>query len=208
MSNTTAGFRKDSNDEDDDSVNLFRVTVILSKKKGHFCNKEDHVDLLNNYNKINFKLPSITCLYKEPNTEVKKCGVAMILPGGISNIKVIMDLDANVAEDFAVSCTMNDDFKESIIHMAKSFPGISCLHPLVCALKDSLQDARNNKKDKLVYHCNIALPARVQTSLHTREVRIADYDAKDGKRMQIVIVTFLKMPNDYTKQSDKMNFKL
>ena len=161
VSNTTAGFGKDGDDEDDDSVNLFRVTVILSKKKGHFCNKEDHVDLLNNYNKINFKLPSITCLYKEPNTEVKKYWVAIILSGGTSNIKVIIDSDANVAEDFTISCTMNKNVEESIIYIAKSFPGISCLYSLVFALKDSLWDVRNNKKDKLVYHCSIALPAWV-----------------------------------------------
>ena len=83
----------------------------------------------------------------------------MILPGGTSSIKVIIDSDANVAEDFTVSCAMNNDFEEPMICMAKSFPGISCLHPLVYVLKDSLRDARNNKKDKLAYYCNIALSA-------------------------------------------------
>ena len=45
------------------------------------------------------KLPSIAYLQKEPHIEVKKCRVAMILPGETLNIKVIIDLDTNVAED-------------------------------------------------------------------------------------------------------------
>ena len=170
MSNTTVGFGKDGDGEDDDSVTLFPATVTPLKKKGRFSDEDSHTDHVNNHNKTTIKLLSIACLHKEPNTEVKKCGVAMILPGGISNIKVMMDSDANTVEDFTVSCTMNNDFEEPMIHMAESFPDISCLHSLVCVLKDSLRDVRNKKKDKLACHCNIALPARVQTSLHTREV--------------------------------------
>ena len=161
MSNTTTGFGKDSDDEDNDSVNLFLAMVTPSKKKGHLSDEEGHTDLLHNYNKTNIKLPSIICLCKELNTEVKKCRVAMILSGRISNIKVMIDSDANVAEDFTISCTMNKNVEESIIYIAKSFPGISCLYSLVFALKDSLWDVRNNKKDKLVYNCNIALLAQV-----------------------------------------------
>ena len=138
MSNTTAGFGKDSDDKDDDSVNLLAAIVTPSKKKGRFSDEDGHMDHLNDTNKTTIKLPSIPCLCKEPKTEIKKCGVAMILPGGTSNIKVIMDSDASVAEDFTMSCTMNGDFEEPIICMAESFPGISCLHPLVCVLKDSL----------------------------------------------------------------------
>ena len=141
-----------------------------SKKKGCFSDKEGHTDLLNNYNETNIQLPSIACLHKKPNTEIKKCGVAMILPSRTSNIEVMMDSDANTAEDSTASYTLNDDFEEPMIYIAESFPGISCLHPLICALKDSLRDTRNNKKDKLAYHCNIAFPARVQTSSHTQEV--------------------------------------
>ena len=62
MSNTTAGFGKDSDNKDDDSVNLFLATVTLSKKKVHFSGKEDYADLLYNYNKTNMKLPSIAYL--------------------------------------------------------------------------------------------------------------------------------------------------
>ena len=46
MSNTTAGFRKDGDDEDNDSVNLFAATVIPSKKKGCFSNEDSHIDHL------------------------------------------------------------------------------------------------------------------------------------------------------------------
>ena len=138
MSNTTAGFEKDSDDKDDDSVNLFPTTVTPLKKKCYFSGEEGHADLLYNYNKTNIKLPSIACLHKEPNIEVIKCGVAMILPSGISNIKVTIDLDANIAEDFTASWTMNNDFEEPIIYMTESFPSISYSYPLVCTLKDSL----------------------------------------------------------------------
>ena len=106
----------------------------------------------------------------------------MTLPGGTSNVKVMIDSDANAAEDFAASCTMNDDFEEPMSHMAESFPGISCLRPLVCALKDSLRGVRSNKKDKLVFYCGTAFPARAQTSLRAQEIRMADHDTKDGKR--------------------------
>ena len=183
MSNTTTGSDKDGNDKDDDWVNLFLATVTPSMNKDCFSNKEGYIDYANNYNKITIKLLSIACLYKESNTKVKKYRVAMILSGRIWNIKVIIDLDANVAEDFTISCIMNNDFEEPIIYMAESFPSISCLHPLICALKDSLQDMRNNKKDKLAYYCNIALLARIQTFLHTQEVQIADYDIKDRKHI-------------------------
>ena len=68
-----------------------------------------------------------------------------------------MDSDSNVAEEFAILCAMNDDFQDPLSRVAESFPGVSYLHCLALALKDSLRDVTNNENDKLVFHCNYAV---------------------------------------------------
>ena len=115
-----------------------------------------------------------------------------MLPGNTSNAQVMVDPNSNVAEQLTISCTMNEDFTDPTTCVVECFPGISCLHPLTLALNDYLRVVRNNKKDQLVLHYDVALPVRVHASLHTQENRIADYDTKCGKRMQISVVSFPK----------------
>ena len=91
--------------------------------------------------------------------------------------------------------------------MAECFPGTSCLRHLALTLKDSLQDMRSNKKDKMVFHCDVALPTRVQTSLRAREIRMPDCGTKDGKRVQVAIVFFFEISDTCTQESDEVSFK-
>ena len=165
VSSTAPGFGKDDDDDDDDSINLLPATAAPSKKKGHFSDEEGQADLLENSSKTSAKLPSTARLREEPTTEVKKCGAAAMLSGGTSSAQVMVGPDSSAAEEFAASCAMSDDFEDPVTWLAESFPGISCLRPLVLALKDSLRGARSNEKEKLVFHCSAALPSRAQTSL-------------------------------------------
>ena len=79
---TAPDFGKDD-DDDDDSIDLFPATATPSKQKRRISDEEGQTDLLENCNKISLELPSLACLRKEPNAEVKSVAWLRYFPVGL-----------------------------------------------------------------------------------------------------------------------------